>query len=182
MTDDSQDPSSEPAPEDAPDTSGDLAEQPLTPWASAAQDGTWTPIEVEGESVPAADPVEPEPITSAGRSRRPTSIGLPPVTERSSNLRASIRDSLTTAPPRPFARGEVSGEPEPSGGASAVQSTHAASASRSTGSAGPAEPPTFPPLVERIVALSSERPEVLLGAAFVGGVFLATILKRFARR
>ena len=35
---------------------------------------------------------------------------------------------------------------------------------------------------ERAAVLASERPEVVVGAAFIGGLILATILKRLGRR
>ena len=34
---------------------------------------------------------------------------------------------------------------------------------------------------ERVAAIANERPEVAIGAAFVGGLLLALILKRIAR-
>lgn len=45
------------------------------------------------------------------------------------------------------------------------------------GSAGASAPDDDP-----LAALAAERPEVLVGAAFAGGVLAALILKRFGRR
>ena len=138
------------------DSSG---EQQLGTWGEPTSEPEWTAIEVEVES---AGPGTAEPVPSSqvpeGRSRRPSS------------LRAQIGESVNVprrklAPPPPF----------PPTVAGAPQAT--------TGSAGaePARAPAGPSQVEKFVALVNERPEVGLGVAFIGGLVIASILKRLAR-
>jgi hypothetical protein len=131
---------------------------------------------VTDEAEDLTDPEGTEPVavppsdapTQAGRTRRPTS------------LRSALDEPAAQAPRRP-----VSPPPPP---------FEAAAAPRDLPPTEPAEPaePTGSPLdpvferlataQERAVALGSERPEVVVGVAFVGGLILATILKRLGRR
>jgi hypothetical protein len=67
---------------------------------------------------------------------------------------------------------------------STSQPTGSVSPAPETGSpeaAGPGSGSGSPSIKERAAAISNERPEAAVGAAFAGGLLLALILKRLAR-
>lgn len=189
--------------DEAPEGAG----QSLGSWGVPATDPTWTPIEASSEPAGAASseppraapsepagtssgPDAPGPATSAARSKRPTAYGLPPVTERSSDLRSTISDALTTKAPSPLSRLSAAAAGAAAAVGSAASSAAHAGEHRASETA-PAQPtpnaqpseskPSGPSPIEQLKALTAERPEVAIGAAFLGGLLLATILKRLAR-
>jgi hypothetical protein len=144
------------------DAADDPTEQQLGTWGVPAPEPEWTEIEVETES---AGPGSAEPGPSSqvpgGRSRRPSS------------LRSQIGESVNVP------RRRLTPPPFPS------PSEAPAAAAPGPAGAGPARAPAggvqLQKRVENFVALVNERPEVGLGVAFVGGLILASILKRLAR-
>jgi hypothetical protein len=144
---------------DPPD---DPTEQQLGTWGAPAPEPEWTAIEIETESAGpgSAEPGPPSQVPG-GRPRRPSS------------LRAQIGESVNVP------RRHVSPPPFP-----APPATAGADVPRA-GATDPARAPAggvqLQKRVEDFVALVNERPEVGLGVAFVGGLILASILKRLAR-
>jgi hypothetical protein len=117
----------------------------------------------------AEDLTDPEGTGSV--PRRPTSL-------RSAHDESAARASRRPPTP-PLPSSGVAGAPgEPPAGA--VEPAEPTSESASS---------PFDPVFERLAtaqdraaAFAGERPEVVVGAAFVGGLILATILKRLGRR
>lgn len=177
MTDESHDPTSlgsatvGASSPGADETAAQAGDEPMAGWGEASSGSTWAGI--DGET---------EPSEAEGRhGRRPTSYGLPPITQRSSDLRAAISDMLTTKAPAPISRlaARVSDDHsvEVAEATSQEEGDEVMTDSTST---DPAPRRTSP--VGKLAALTSERPELVIGAAFVSGLVLATILKRLARR
>lgn len=145
------------------DAADDPTEQQLGAWGAPASEPEWTAIEVEAES---AGPGSAEPGPSSqvpgGRPRRPSS------------LRAQIGESVNVPrrplTPPPFPPQPVGPGSAPPGGSAGAEPARA-----------PAGGTELQKRVESFVALVNERPEVGLGVAFVGGLILASILKRLAR-
>jgi hypothetical protein len=145
---------------DAADDS--TGEQQLGAWGESAAEPEWSAIDVEGEPAGpgSAEPGPPSQVPE-GRPRRPSS------------LRAQIGESVNvprrplSPPPFPTPPAAADAEAPRTGGADATRA--------------PAGGVQLQKRVESFVALVNERPEVGLGVAFVGGLILASILKRLAR-
>jgi hypothetical protein len=91
-------------------------------------------------------------------------------------------------PPGPWHNSEAAKPPwtggrEPSGPAWTPNSDSAipATASDAPYTSPYSSPTSRSPTAADVIAAGLERPEVVIGAAFVGGLLLATILKRLAR-
>jgi hypothetical protein len=128
----------------------------LESWSGAPEQSTWTPIDPNGETG-----------AGGGRVRRPSSLlGDTPIPPRAAALRTSLSEKIAAV-----SHGATGGSP--TGG------------DAGTGGGGiPGGGPVPLPggdLIERLRTLVAERPEVAVGAAFVGGLVLASILKRLAR-
>jgi hypothetical protein len=143
------------------DAADDPTEQ-LGTWGASAPEPEWTEIEVETESAGPGS-AEPGPSSQApgGRSRRPSS------------LRSQIGESVNVP------RRRVTPPPFPSPSAAPAAAAPGPAGDRSA--RAPAGGVQLQKRVEDFVALVNERPEVGLGVAFVGGLILASILKRLAR-
>ncbi|HTW12108.1 MAG TPA: hypothetical protein VME01_05145 [Solirubrobacteraceae bacterium] len=180
MTDTPEDPTEVQTSETQP---GPPVDESLDSWSESSEQPTWTPIDVESEN-PAADAIKPaagpnpyaaipqgEPVPAAPAGRRPSS------------LRAALDERLPNVPRRsltpPPLRHNQADSP-----ASAAASAPAPAPAVSAATSRAAEPKAHsgPGLPERIIVLVNERPEVAIGVAFVGGLLLATILKRLGRR
>jgi hypothetical protein len=178
-------------------------------WGSTSAEPTWGPTAEDGDAAgsggsagsaaagpagpgeAAASPASPaSPADAAASGPNPYAGGVPPSdaptlggrTRRPTSLRSSLDESAAQAPRRP-----VPPSPPPFEAAAPPRevpsaATNPAEPAESTGS--PFDP-VFERLAtaqERAAVLASERPEVVVGVAFVGGLILATILKRFGRR
>lgn len=129
----------------------------LESWSGAVEQPTWTPIDPDAETSAAGE-----------RVRRPSSLlGDTPIPPRAAALRASVSEKIAAVS---------------HGGSSGSGDTGGVRAGGGGGipSVGPAPLPGED-LIVRLRTLAAERPEVVVGAAFVGGLVLATILKRLAR-
>ena len=163
------------------------------------------PIEVEGET-PGAGSAEPAPTTieaTAEEDEPEPIVTVPIATPASESKPSEPKQPAPTA--SPYATVAQSSAPA-SGGrrrrpTSLRDEEHVANVPRR-----PLSPPPFQPaaaprspaqgapdttpatagssgsLPEKLVALTKERPEVGLGLAFLGGLVLATIVKRLGRR
>jgi hypothetical protein len=119
--------------------------------------------------------MEPEaeaPASFGNRIRRPSSLLADgPIPPRASALRHSLSDKIASV--THHADGPAGDEPiDPGAGAE-----FAARAVDDLGSRGS----RVQKLTERARVLAADRPEVVVGAAFAGGLLLATILRRLAR-
>jgi hypothetical protein len=132
----------------------------LQAWTEAAERPTWTPIDSGGGAASADSP------GFAGRVRRPSSLLRDtPIPERASALRHSLGEKIASVTHH--------GDSPDGGGVGAdPDSTIPASGAREL---------PFDDMIERARVFAADRPEVVLGAAFAGGLVLATILKRLAR-
>jgi hypothetical protein len=144
-------------------------EQPLGEWGTSEPETTWTEIDVEAESAgpglggpgPAPQASGDNPTGTEGtRLRRPSSLRSP-----ADLANAVPRRKLT--PPQ---------FPKPNEG----ERPPATAPGTPGASSDPGSAPGPTPLA-KFTALVNERPEVGLGVAFLGGLLLATILKRLAR-
>ena len=138
------------------------AEAPLGGWS--AGESTWTPINVEKASPGAAgagsdpDPAGGDAGTSQSGGRlRPSSLR-----GESSGDAQRRRLAPPSFPKNPFAHSQEAEVPD-AGSSSAPE-------------------PTGPAQVQKLMTKVNERPEVGVGLAFAGGLLIATILKRLARR
>ncbi len=141
------------------DTAG---EGSLQAWTDAAERPTWTPIEPEGDA----------PTGFGARIRRPGSLigdgALPP---RASALRNSLSEKIAS----------VTHHGESSAGKVPVDPGAGAEFGASIPDGLASREPRLQELTARLRAVAADRPEVVLGVAFAGGLVLATILKRLAR-
>jgi hypothetical protein len=148
----------EPLDQDATAASAEPREagaDPLQPWSDRAEQPTWTPIEPEGGQSEAANGAD-------NRVRRPSSLlGDSPIPPRASALRHSLGEKISAVTHH--------------GGAPTEGGAGATTPARGGGAVSVAE------LTERVRTLAADRPEVVVGAAFAGGLVLAAILKRLAR-
>jgi hypothetical protein len=138
----------------------------LSPWQSIA-------AEQAAASRPAPAHVEPaknNPYASVAESDAAAAKASD--SKRPSSLRAALDERLASVPRRPLS------PPPPLTGKSPQASAAGSPDAVAQGDAGP----SGPSLPERIYTLTNQRPEVALGAAFVGGLVLATIIKRLGRR
>ena len=157
---------SAPASQETPAAAQDAAPK-LSPWQSIA-------AEQEAASRPAPARVEPakhNPYASVAESDAAAAAKAAD-SKRPSSLRAALDERLASVPRRPLS------PPPPLTGKSPQASAADSSDTVAQGDAGP----SGPSLPERLYTLTNERPEVGLGIAFVGGLVLATIIKRFGRR
>jgi hypothetical protein len=119
------------------------------PPAREADDDADAIVDAEAVELPAASPSPPPPAPP------PTTAYVPP------------------APPFPVAEEPVtvvSSGPEPGGVTPLAEAAPFYASGHAHGTA-----PSWP---EPVLALAAERPEVVVGAAFVGGILLAAILRR----
>jgi hypothetical protein len=160
-------PQAEPAATESAPATQEAPEPKLSPWQSIA-------AEQASASRPAPARVEPakhNPYASVAESDAAAAAKAGD-SKRPSSLRAALDERLASVPRRPLS------PPPPLTGKSPQASAAGSSDTVAQGDAGP----SGPSLPERLYTLTNERPEVGLGIAFVGGLLLATIIKRFGRR
>lgn len=129
----------------------------LESWSGAPEQSTWTSIDPDADTG-----------TGAGgeRVRRPSSLlGDTPIPPRAAALRSSLSEKIASVS---------------HGGSGGAPTGGDAGAGGGTPIGGTAPLQSEQP-IERLRRLIAERPEVAVGAAFVGGLVLASILKRLAR-
>ncbi len=131
---------------------GATPEQGLGSWPGSAARPDWEQVSSGAGSA------EPAPVQGgpAARLRRPLSLG-------SGGASGEVPRRRLTPPPFPRRAG------------------HDAPAVATDGEAKPAKA-ARPAPIEKFVTVTRQRPEVGVAVAFVGGVLIATLLKRFARR
>ncbi len=152
-------------------------------WSEPAAGPRWSEIASEADAtavapgimdagLSAAAPGESQPATEAGRSRRPSSLrsGSPAPTEVPARGVASPASAGRTPIDAPQRESE-SDNPV----SEAARAGRSGQMSKAAGSLLEKAP------VGKLQALVKERPEAGLGLAFLGGLVIATVLRRLAR-
>jgi hypothetical protein len=155
VTDEAEDPTD-------PEGTEPVVEESLGGWGATSAESSAPSDPNPYAAIPASDAPAP-----AGPAKRPTSL-------------RSALDEPSRRPPR----GSATPPPAPFEAAAAPRETPAAAVEPTGPTASPLDP-VFERLAtaqDRAVAFASERPEAVVGVAFVGGLILATILKRLGRR
>jgi hypothetical protein len=130
------------------------------------------PVAAEPDPAPEPEPVdpEPEPVPAA-----PAPVFTPPARAPGEALPPPGASWAPASPPMPF---PVAEEPvlvyTSESDSAAVSPLSEAGAAHASGHA----PGTSPSWPEPVLELAAERPEVVVGAAFAGGLLLAMILRR----
>ncbi len=198
MTDETDDPSD---PEGGADDTDAVVEPALEAWGQEPPEPTWTDIAAEapgaGSAEPAPDHTGPELDADVVEDEPPEAAAAPPAPqpepprsqpasapqaqpgERRSRRPSSLRDADTDRIPN-VPRRTITPPPPPRPRRPLSEAESAQAPSQS--SPPPPPVPAGPSALERLVALANERPEVRVGAAFLGGIILASIFKRLARR
>jgi hypothetical protein len=210
VSDRAEDPNGTPAEVTEPLASWpEAAESPA--WERIAdQAQSAVPGSAEPGTAPQAAPTGVRPATEAGRSRRPTSLRDQYVQDSESVPRRKLAaPAFPSAPPVPGSRVPPPVEPEPAEEPAPVSEPETAA---SHGAHIPRVPnpvsllggripkdklptdrismdklpldklPTDKLPIGKLQTLTRQRPELGLGLAFAGGLLIATILKRLARR
>jgi hypothetical protein len=129
---------------------------------------TWTapPAPAPRDEPVAAEPAEPEPTVDGEAVELPAEASPP-------------EPARPPSPPEPVARPVPLSMPEPVAPLAAAAAPAAAMASGVAGGGTPAFDGHAPdPPEHSIEVLAAERPELVVGAAFVGGILAAMILRR----
>jgi len=155
-----EEPAAAPAPEAA--AKSDPTPAPAPAPASGAR---WQSIASENPVGSRNRPTGPNPYASVAEAAAGTKASS---YKRPSSLRAALDERLSNVPRRPLS-------PPPF-------TPHARATAAAAAETGKPEAPAGPALPEQLLALVNQRPEVGLGIAFVGGLLLATIIKRLGRR
>ncbi|HVE67794.1 MAG TPA: hypothetical protein VNB64_04360 [Solirubrobacteraceae bacterium] len=142
-------------------------EDPEPPRLQDTTERSALPLPLPGQEEPQADPAPPEAVAAeAGPEEAGAADKSPAVDEPAPAEPASAG----FAPPEP-----APPEPEPADKSPAVEAPGASD----NGSPSFQESPFSPPFVD--APSEGPRPEVLIGAAFAGGLLLALIFRRLGR-
>jgi hypothetical protein len=157
-------------------------EQQVGAWSEPAAAPRWSEIasEAEGAAASGAAASEPaaesQPATEAARARRPSSLRSDPAASSDVPRRRLVPPSFARA----SSKSETPAAPPPdSQSNSPVSDVSGPGSSGQMSNAGGSLLDKLP--AKKLQKFVKERPEAGLGLAFIGGLLIATILRRLAR-